>query len=127
MSAPSIRPAVEPPETAPAVPDWTAEALNAAERIAGRWAADSRQSQLSSTDKFSASETMTYRSMTFCSSRMLPGQGYDWSRSRVFLFTLRIFFPALLAYRSVKYSTSKGMSSLRSRKGGISRGNTLRR
>src|SRR5882762_157047 len=31
-------------------------------------------SQLSSTEKFSESHTMTERSMTFCNSRMLPGQ-----------------------------------------------------
>src|SRR4051812_19242467 len=36
-----------------------------------------RDSQLSSTAKLSLSETMTERSITFCSSRMLPGQGYD--------------------------------------------------
>src|SRR5580692_6472817 len=58
----------------------------------GRW-----DSQLSSTVKVSVSHTMTDRSMTFCSSRMFPGQGYDWSNCRVFLSTLRIFLPALRA------------------------------
>src|SRR5260370_41150099 len=36
-----------------------------------------RESQLPSTEKFSVSHTITDRSMTFCNSRMLPGQGYD--------------------------------------------------
>src|SRR5260370_39315224 len=35
-----------------------------------------RKSQLSSTEKFSVSHTITDRSMTFCNSRILPGQGY---------------------------------------------------
>src|SRR5882724_8330974 len=34
-----------------------------------------RESQLSSTKRFSVSHTMTDRSMTFCNSRTLPGQG----------------------------------------------------
>src|SRR5216684_1300458 len=36
-----------------------------------------RESQLSSTEKFSVSHTIADRSMTFCNSRILPGQGYD--------------------------------------------------
>src|SRR6266446_517790 len=36
-----------------------------------------RESQLSSTEKPSVSQTMTERSITLRSSRMLPGQGYD--------------------------------------------------
>src|SRR5580658_6224544 len=44
-----------------------------------------RESQLLSTEKVSVSLTMTERSTTFCSSRILPGQGYDWSSSRLFL------------------------------------------
>src|SRR5258707_7941062 len=35
-----------------------------------------RKSHLSSTEKFSVSHTITDRSMTFCNSRILPGQGY---------------------------------------------------
>src|SRR6266850_132967 len=58
----------------------------------GRW-----DSQLSSTVNISVSHTISDRSMTFCSSRMLPGQGYDWSNCRVFLSTLRMFLPALRA------------------------------
>jgi len=34
-------------------------------------------SQVSSTEKFSVSHMMTDRSITFSSSRMFPGQGYD--------------------------------------------------
>src|SRR5260370_12451365 len=58
----------------------------------GRW-----DSQLSSTVTVSVSHTIRDRSITFCSSRMFPGQGYDWSNCRVFLSTLRMFFPALRA------------------------------
>src|SRR5258708_8417703 len=54
-------------------------------------------SQLLSTEKFSVSHTITDRSMTFCNSRMLPGQGYDWSNSSVFLLTRFMFLPAFRA------------------------------
>src|SRR5258708_4371212 len=40
-----------------------------------------RESQLSSTEKVSVSLTITDRSTTFWSSRILPGQGYAWSNS----------------------------------------------
>src|SRR4029077_1344372 len=63
----------------------------------GSLATDFRESQLSSTEKFSVSHTMSDRSITFCNSRMLPGQGYDWSNCRVFLSTLRMLLPALRA------------------------------
>src|ERR1700735_5145490 len=43
----------------------------------GPVAVDRRKSQLSSTEKFSVSQTITGRSITFCNSRMLPGHGYD--------------------------------------------------
>src|SRR5260221_13388318 len=43
----------------------------------GSLSKDCRESQLSSTEKISVSQTITDRSMTFCNSRMLPGQGYD--------------------------------------------------
>jgi hypothetical protein len=46
-----------------------------------------RESQLSSTENVSCSLTMTDRSITFCNSRILPGQAYDCSRSRLFLST----------------------------------------
>src|ERR1700683_1427661 len=54
-------------------------------------------SQLSSTEKFSVSHTMTDRSITFCNSRMFPGQGYDSSNRRVFLSTVVILLPAFRA------------------------------
>src|SRR5258707_8176202 len=54
-------------------------------------------SQLLSTERFSVSHTITERSMTFCNSRMFPGQGYDCSNSKLLLFTPRMFFPAFLA------------------------------
>jgi len=37
----------------------------------------SRDNQLSSTVKVSVSQRITDRSITFCNSRMLPGQEYD--------------------------------------------------
>jgi hypothetical protein len=46
-------------------------------------------SQLSSTVKVSVSHTINDRSITFCNSRMFPGQGYYWSNCGVFLSTLR--------------------------------------
>src|SRR5439155_1402877 len=56
-----------------------------------------RVSQVSSTEKVSPSHRITARSITFCNSRMLPGQSYAWNRSEVFLFMLRIFLPAFWA------------------------------
>jgi DNA-binding response OmpR family regulator len=41
--------------------------------------------------------TMMDRSMTFCNSRMFPGQGYDSSNRRVFLSTVVIVLPAFRA------------------------------
>ena len=48
--------------------------------------------------------------MTFCSSRMLPGQSYTWNSLRVFLPIFRIRLPDFVAYRSIRYSTSNGIS-----------------
>src|SRR6266850_5588909 len=42
-----------------------------------------RDSQLSSTANVPVSQTITDRSITFCSSRILPGHEYDWSKSRL--------------------------------------------
>src|SRR5258708_1998410 len=83
--------------------------------------------QLSSTVNSSVSHSTTDRSITFCNSRTFPGHGYDCKRCSVRLFTRRIDFPAFRAYRSMKYLTSRGISSVRSRKGGTSRGNTFSR
>src|SRR5258708_7038615 len=83
--------------------------------------------QLSSTVNSSVSHSIADRSITFCNSRTFPGHGYDCKRCSVRLFTRRIDFPAFRAYRSMKYLTSRGISSVRSRKGGTSRGNTFSR
>ena len=48
--------------------------------------------QLSSTVNSSVSDTITDRSMTFCSSRTFPGHGYDLKRLSVRLLTRRIVF-----------------------------------
>src|SRR5882672_10278740 len=40
-------------------------------------AGSGKGNQLSSIENISVSQSITERSMTFCSSRMLPGQGYD--------------------------------------------------
>lgn len=45
--------------------------------ILGSCGRGSLESQLSSTEKVSDSHTMTDRSIMFCNSRMLPGQGYE--------------------------------------------------
>ena len=44
-----------------------------------------RESQLSSTEKPSVSHTTTERSITFCNSRMFPGQGYACSKLEALL------------------------------------------
>src|SRR5262245_31560805 len=85
------------------------------------------ESHRASIDRVSVSHTITARSMTFCSSRMLPGQSYDCSWANAPRQMSRICFPARLAYRCAKYSTSRGMSGRRSRSAGTSSGNTLSR
>ena len=51
----------------------------------------------SSTAKTSLALRITDRSITFCSSRMLPGQSYACNKSSVFLSIERIVLPALEA------------------------------
>ena len=53
-------------------------------------------------------ESTTARSRTFCSSRMLPGQGYLTRRSIVSRATASIGRPNFLAKRKRKYVTSSG-------------------
>ena len=78
---PSWAAAPDGPDTRPPV------AANAASMTSFSWAGDflvvdirrrrgvaSTESQLGSTENRSVSQTMTDRSITFCSSRMLPGQ-----------------------------------------------------
>src|SRR5258706_14535600 len=60
-------------------------------------AADGKDNQLSSIEKMSDSQRITERSITFCNSRMFPGQGYDSSNRRVSLSTAAIFLPAFRA------------------------------
>src|SRR5262249_5920642 len=54
------------------------------------------ESQRSSIESVSESDTITARSMTFCSSRMLPGQSYNCRRFDVSLLRLRIRLPTRL-------------------------------
>src|ERR1700687_1194215 len=56
---------------------WVASCRDSSGWLFGSLTRGRRASQLSSTEKFSVSHTITDRSMTFCNSRMLPGQGYD--------------------------------------------------
>ena len=84
-------------------------------------------SHVSSIENVSPSHRITARSITFCSSRTFPGQMYASNSLRDFLSMALNFFPALFPNRSMKYSTSKGMSEIRSRNGGISIGTTLSR
>jgi hypothetical protein len=69
----------------------------------------------------------TARSTRFSSSRTLPGQCQRGSLRMDAVETLSIFFCIRRAYFCVKYFTSNGMSSGRSRKGGIRIGTTFRR
>ena len=70
---------------------------------------------------------MTALSTMFSSSRILPGQLYATKASMVFWEMASIFFPVLPEYFFTKCFTSSGISSFRSRSGGISMGNTLSR
>src|SRR5438445_9998008 len=65
-------------------------------------------SQVSSTEKVSPSHRIIARSITFCSSRILPVQSYFWYRSKVSLFRTRIFLPDYSPSRSIKYPTTHG-------------------
>src|SRR5258707_4500049 len=56
---------------------WAASFRDSSGWLFGSLARDCRKSQLSSTEKFSVSHTITDRSMMFCNSRILPGHGYD--------------------------------------------------
>ena len=60
----------------------------------------------------------TARSMTFSSSRTLPGQLYSISRSSASGFSSISGLPFSSLYFSRKCCISGGMSSLRSRSGG---------
>src|SRR6266478_3410290 len=83
---PSLAAAPDGPNTRPLVSrsadsiisfSWAASFSEKSNCIFGSVADGRRESQLSSTEKVSVSHTMTERSITFCNSRILPGQEYD--------------------------------------------------
>src|SRR5580704_6023544 len=83
---PSLAAAPDGPKTLPLVSrsaasiisfSWAASFSEKSNCIFGPVAEGRRESQLSSTEKVSVSHTMTERSITFCNSRILPGQEYD--------------------------------------------------
>ena len=83
---PSLAAAPDGPDTCPLLSrraasiisfSWAASFRDSSGSLFGSPPRGFRESQLSSTEKFSVSHTITDRSMTFCNSRMLPGQGYD--------------------------------------------------
>src|SRR5216684_8490240 len=82
---PSLAAAPDGPDTCPPLSRRAASIISfswaASFRGSSGWLFDSlvrgcRKSQLSSIEKFSVSHTITDRSMMFCNSRILPGQGY---------------------------------------------------
>src|SRR6516164_1875467 len=73
----SVDPEIPSLTAAPEGPDTLPPLSKRAASLFCSVAMGCRESQLSSTEKFSVSETITDRSITFCNSRMLPGQGYD--------------------------------------------------
>src|SRR6266851_10013247 len=100
---PSLAAAPDGPDTCPPLSrraasiisfSWAASFRDSSGWPFGSVARGRRESQLSSTEKFSVSRTITDRSMTFYNSRILPGQEYDRSRSRLFLFNALKVFPA---------------------------------
>src|SRR5260370_32401743 len=101
LAAAPSGPATRPPHSRRAASmisfSWAVGLRDSPRSLLGLVAGACRASQLSSTERFSVSHTITDRSMTFCNSRTLPGQGHDWSNSKLLLFTPRMFFPAFLA------------------------------
>src|SRR5271169_7178619 len=85
---PSLAAAPDAPDTRPPLSrravsiisfSWEASFRASSVRLFGSLARGCRESQLSSIEKFSVSHKITDRSMTFCNSRIFPGQRYDWS------------------------------------------------
>src|SRR6266478_2347569 len=72
-------------------------------RVSGKGPANSGRgcctlaSQAFSIQKVSPLHKITDLSTMFCSSRIFPGQGYDWHRSSVLLSILRMCLPAFSA------------------------------
>jgi hypothetical protein len=79
------------------------------------------------TCKTGPGERITARSMTFCSSRMLPGQAYRIKPCIVSDAMVSIVLCMLRANCCTKWRTSSGISSGRSRRGGTCTGKTLTR
>src|SRR5260370_38908299 len=73
---PDTRPRLLPRAASIISLSWAASFRDSSTGLVGSLARGCRESQLSSTEKFSVSHTITDRSMMFCNSRMLPGQGY---------------------------------------------------
>src|SRR5579862_2133872 len=63
-------------------PGWMSRTAGALDKLC-------RESQFPSTENVAVSLTITDRSITFCNSRILPGQLYACSKSRLFLSTAR--------------------------------------
>src|SRR5260370_11645946 len=83
---PSLAAAPDGPDTRPPLSrratsiisfSWAASFRDSSSGLFCSLARGCRESQLSSTEKFSLSHTITDRSLPFCNPRMLPGQGYD--------------------------------------------------
>jgi hypothetical protein len=66
-------------------------------------------------------------SMTSLSSLTLPGQEYECSASMLSLEMASISFPIVFSNSLTNVQAIKGISSRRSRRGGITMGNTLSR
>jgi hypothetical protein len=77
------------------------------------------------TEHWRPRERITARSMTFCISRMFPGQGYRTNAFIVSEEIVSICFFMLRAKCWAKCRTRKGMSSVRSIKDGTWIGNTF--
>src|SRR5229473_6623946 len=82
---PSLAAAPDGPDTCPPLSrraasiisfSWAASFPDNSSWLFDSLARGCRKSQLSSIEKFSVSHTITDRSMTFCNSRILPGQEY---------------------------------------------------
>lgn len=82
---PSLAAAPDGPETRPPLShraasiisfSWKASVRVSSVRFFGSLARGCHESQLSSIEKVSVSHTITDRSMTFCNSRIFPGQAY---------------------------------------------------
>src|SRR5712671_6235555 len=92
--APNTRPSVA--RSASSISAFSCEAI--VPDIPSRLSTAGRvDNQLSSTVNSSVSDTITDRSITFCSSRTFPGHGYDFRRSSVRLLTRRMVLPAFRA------------------------------